>query len=161
MSFWRKLLSWGTIFSVIKWLGSRLSHPNIVLFMGVSFRELDYYIITEYVPRGSLFDILYRHKVPLEWKILHNMALDTCRGMNYLHSQVPPIIHRDLKSPNLLVGNNWDIKICDFDILFLLNKFMYPFTVTTSKVFRRWENDDKAWNRTMGCSRSTSSFSMN
>jgi serine/threonine protein kinase len=44
------------------------------------------------------------------------MVLDAAKGMNYLHSSDPPVIHRDLKSPNLLVDKHWTIKICDFNL---------------------------------------------
>lgn len=44
------------------------------------------------------------------------MALDVARGMNYLHCRKPPIIHRDLKSSNLLVDKNWTVKVGDFGL---------------------------------------------
>jgi serine/threonine protein kinase len=44
------------------------------------------------------------------------MAEDCALGMAYLHSLVPPILHRDLKSLNLLVNENWRIKIGDFGL---------------------------------------------
>ncbi|KAL1318545.1 hypothetical protein HN51_070862 [Arachis hypogaea] len=44
------------------------------------------------------------------------MALDTARGMNYLHNCTPVIVHRDLKSPNHLVDKNWVVKVCDFGL---------------------------------------------
>jgi len=44
------------------------------------------------------------------------MALDAAKGMLYLHSCSPPIIHRDLKSPNLLVDKHWRVKVCDFNL---------------------------------------------
>ncbi|KAI3728130.1 hypothetical protein L6452_16760 [Arctium lappa] len=42
------------------------------------------------------------------------MALDVAKGMNYLHTSNPIIVHRDLKTPNLLVDKNWVVKVCDF-----------------------------------------------
>jgi serine/threonine protein kinase len=44
------------------------------------------------------------------------MALDAAKGMLYLHSCTPPIVHRDLKSPNLLVDKHWRVKVCDFNL---------------------------------------------
>ncbi|KAJ6388711.1 hypothetical protein OIU77_027133 [Salix suchowensis] len=44
------------------------------------------------------------------------MALDVARGMNYLHHRNPPILHRDLKSSNLLVDKNWTVKVGDFGL---------------------------------------------
>ncbi|CAI7814595.1 unnamed protein product [Closterium sp. NIES-53] len=44
------------------------------------------------------------------------MALDVAKGMNYLHCCNPPIVHRDLKSQNLLVDKNWVVKVCDFGL---------------------------------------------
>ena len=41
-----------------------------------------------------------------------SMALDAAKGMNYLHTSDPPVIHRDLKSPNLLVDKHWRVKVC-------------------------------------------------
>ncbi|KAJ0667744.1 putative protein kinase TKL-CTR1-DRK-2 family [Helianthus annuus] len=43
-----------------------------------------------------------------------HMALDVAKGMNYLHTSNPMIVHRDLKTPNLLVDRNWVVKVCDF-----------------------------------------------
>jgi serine/threonine protein kinase len=44
------------------------------------------------------------------------MALDVVKGMNYLHRCSPPVVHRDLKSPNLLVDKNWTVKVADFGL---------------------------------------------
>ncbi len=42
-------------------------------------------------------------------------AIDAARGMHYLHSREPPIVHRDLKSPNLLVDKSWNVKVRTFE----------------------------------------------
>ena len=96
----------------------RLRHPNIVQFIGACTQPPDLCIITQYVPRGSLFKLLHRSNAgsQLDHKRKLRMALDVARGMNYLHSCKPPIIHRDLKSPNLLVEMDLTIKVCDFGL---------------------------------------------
>ncbi|XP_066400231.1 serine/threonine-protein kinase EDR1-like isoform X3 [Miscanthus floridulus] len=88
----------------------RLRHPNIVLFMGAVTRPPNLSIVSEYLPRGSLYKILHRPNCLIDEKQRIKMALDVAKGMNCLHTSVPTIVHRDLKSPNLLVDNNWNVK---------------------------------------------------
>ncbi|XP_039067157.1 uncharacterized protein LOC120213084 isoform X1 [Hibiscus syriacus] len=97
-------------------LMKRLRHPNVLLFMGVVVSSERLCILTEFLPRGSLFDILQKNTTKLGWRRRVNMALDIARGMNYLHNCNPPIIHRDLKSSNLLVDKNWTVKVGDFGL---------------------------------------------
>ncbi|KAI9084753.1 hypothetical protein K1719_033159 [Acacia pycnantha] len=94
----------------------RLRHPNVVLFMGAVTRPPNLSIITEFLPRGSLYRILHRPNGQIDEKRRIKMALDVARGMNCLHTSTPTIVHRDLKSPNLLVDNNWNVKVCDFGL---------------------------------------------
>ncbi|KAJ4916086.1 Protein kinase superfamily protein [Raphanus sativus] len=94
----------------------RLRHPNIVLFMGAVTRPPNLSIVTEFLPRGSLYRLLHRPNNQLDERKRLRMALDAARGMNYLHSCNPVIVHRDLKSPNLLVDKNWVVKVCDFGL---------------------------------------------
>uniref|UniRef100_M0ZTM4 non-specific serine/threonine protein kinase n=1 Tax=Solanum tuberosum TaxID=4113 RepID=M0ZTM4_SOLTU len=94
----------------------RLRHPNVLLFMGAVSSQEKLAIITEYMPRGSLFKVLHRNNPPLDLKRRLRMALDVARGMCYLHRRNPPIVHRDLKSSNLLVDKSWTVKVGDFGL---------------------------------------------
>ncbi|KAL2963684.1 hypothetical protein AAZX31_17G215500 [Glycine max] len=94
----------------------RLRHPNVVLFMGAITRSPHFSILTEFLPRGSLYRLLHRPNLRLDEKKRLRMALDVAKGMNYLHTSHPPIVHRDLKSPNLLVDRHWAVKVCDFGL---------------------------------------------
>ncbi|OMO86600.1 hypothetical protein COLO4_21056 [Corchorus olitorius] len=94
----------------------RLRHPNVVLFMGAVTRSPHFSILTEFLPRGSLYKLLHRPTLQLDEKRRMRMALDVAKGMNYLHTSHPTIVHRDLKSPNLLVDKNWVVKVCDFGL---------------------------------------------
>lgn len=91
-----------------------LRHPNIVLFMGVCVDPPELCIITEFMSRGSLYDVLHNDKLQLPFPLLRNMIVDVLKGLQFIHSA--GIIHRDLKSPNLLVDKNWTIKIADFGL---------------------------------------------
>lgn len=94
----------------------RLRHPNVVLFMGAVTRPPHLSIVTEFLPRGSLYRLIHRPNIHIDEKRRIRMALDVAKGMNCLHSSIPTIVHRDLKSPNLLVDKNWAVKVCDFGL---------------------------------------------
>lgn len=95
-----------------------LCHPNIVLFMEAGFYRGSICIISEYCARGSLRDVLKRANVKqLSWPTKLRLALGICHGIQYLHNANPPMIHRDLKSPNVLVDDSWHAKIADFGTL--------------------------------------------
>ncbi|CAI9755710.1 unnamed protein product [Fraxinus pennsylvanica] len=92
----------------------RLRHPNVVLFMGAVTIPPNLSILTEFLPRGSLYKLLHRPNIQIDEKKRLRMALDVAKGMNYLHTSQPIIVHCDLKTPNLLVDKNWVVKVGDF-----------------------------------------------
>ncbi len=89
----------------------RLRHPTLTLFMGVSLEHPHLCIVTECCSKGSLFDIIHDEHAALTWHKCLGIALDVARGMTYLHAHNPPILHRDLKSLNILVDENWRGKV--------------------------------------------------
>mmetsp|Transcript_10610 Transcript_10610/g.13351 ORF Transcript_10610/g.13351 Transcript_10610/m.13351 type:complete len:400 (-) Transcript_10610:162-1361(-) len=94
---------------------SRLHHPNIVLFLGGSLEPTNMFLLMEYCHRGNLFNFIQRPSgaEKLGPQLVHKFTTDIARGMKYLHSRAG-IIQRDLKSSNLLVDQNYNIKIGDF-----------------------------------------------
>jgi len=98
-----------------------LRHPNILQFLGACTSMPNVCIVMEYMPFGSLYRILHDDSTKdasdrLSNELVKRMMLDAARGMNYLHKSHPIIIHRDLKSHNLLVDENWKVKVCDFGL---------------------------------------------
>ncbi|XP_071442787.1 mitogen-activated protein kinase kinase kinase 13 isoform X2 [Hetaerina americana] len=89
----------------------KLNHPNIVQFKGVCTQAPCYCIIMEYCPYGPLYNLLKDGQAIPPHRMV-NWSKQIASGMNYLHSH--KIIHRDLKSPNVLIGNGEIIKISDF-----------------------------------------------
>ena len=88
----------------------KVRHTNLVNFVGVSIKQSTekkigkVLILTEYCFGDNLFTLLHeKQSLKLSYKQCYKMALDIAKGMNYLHTNEPPILHRDLKSLNLLL----------------------------------------------------------
>ncbi|XP_026557149.1 mitogen-activated protein kinase kinase kinase 13 [Pseudonaja textilis] len=89
----------------------KLKHPNIIAFKGVCTQAPCYCIIMEYCAHGQLYEVL-RAGRKITPRLLVDWSTGIASGMNYLH--LHKIIHRDLKSPNVLVTHNDTVKISDF-----------------------------------------------
>ncbi|KAL6076589.1 Constitutive triple response 4 [Balamuthia mandrillaris] len=98
---------------------SKLRHPNVVQFLGACLQPPNICIVTEFLEKGNLAEVLKRDKdgsEPLSWHKKIKMARQAAQGMNYLHQSKPKIVHRDLKSLNLLVDENLTVKVADFGL---------------------------------------------
>ena len=93
-----------------------LRHPNILQYLGISQTGREVCICMEYMSNGSLYRMLHQPDSSFSRRRIKSICLDTVRGMNYLHKQSPPIVHRDLKSHNLLIDSHWRVKVCDFGL---------------------------------------------
>ncbi|KAH9306675.1 hypothetical protein KI387_011079, partial [Taxus chinensis] len=92
----------------------KLRHPNIVQFLGVVVQNQNIIILTEYLSKGSLYNML-KKKHPLDLQIALQFCLDIARGMNYLHEHKPkPIVHKYLSTRNLFLNGARHLKIGDF-----------------------------------------------
>ncbi|CXH94527.1 tyrosine kinase-like protein, putative [Plasmodium berghei] len=98
-------------FSELKIL-SILRHPNVSLFLG-GIRDPQA-IALEYIPYGSIFDILHKKKTKIKILDIIKMCKDITSFMSFLHNK--GILHCDLKSPNILLSESGEIKICDFGL---------------------------------------------
>ncbi|XP_069674893.1 cyclin-G-associated kinase isoform X3 [Periplaneta americana] len=97
-------------------------HPNIIQYLSVAFIDKsksghgcgEYLLVTELCTGGSLVDVLTNRSTPLPVDVICRIFWQTCRAVQHMHSQQPPVIHRDLKIENLLLGTDGTIKLCDF-----------------------------------------------
>mmetsp|Transcript_12146 Transcript_12146/g.15907 ORF Transcript_12146/g.15907 Transcript_12146/m.15907 type:complete len:350 (+) Transcript_12146:107-1156(+) len=95
---------------------SALQHPNIVEFIGACMEPPDLFFVME-LCNASLFDLLHNQRAQFCLKDKIAMAIDIAKAMQYLHNRDPCIIHRDLKSMNLLMSNSGVLKLCDFGLV--------------------------------------------
>ncbi|EER97120.1 serine/threonine-protein kinase STY17 [Sorghum bicolor] len=92
----------------------KVRHKNVVQFIGASTKPPNLCIITEFMSSGSVYDYLHKHKGVFKLPALVGVAMDVSKGMNYLHQN--NIIHRDLKTANLLMDENGTVKVADFGV---------------------------------------------
>ena len=123
---------------------SRLRHPNILRLVGAVIEPGRLSIVTEYCERGSIFSLLHNHRrsmraregsdgsgsaspsgggsgrissddqLPPATRL--SFAHDTAAGMTKLHTYIPMVLHRDLKTANLLVAADWSVRVADFGL---------------------------------------------
>ncbi|KAK7309390.1 hypothetical protein RJT34_06077 [Clitoria ternatea] len=92
----------------------KIRHKNVVQFIGACTRPPNLCIVTEFMSRGSLYDFLHKQRGVFKLPSLLKVAIDVSKGMNYLHQN--NIIHRDLKTANLLMDENEVVKVADFGV---------------------------------------------
>ncbi|KAK1370528.1 putative leucine-rich repeat receptor-like protein kinase [Heracleum sosnowskyi] len=97
---------------------SRVHHKNVVSLVGFCFDQGEQMLIYEYIPNGTLKDSLSgKSGIRLDWMRRLRIALGAARGVQYLHDLAnPPIIHRDIKSNNILLDERLNAKVADFGL---------------------------------------------
>lgn len=97
---------------------SRVHHKNLVDLVGFCFQQGERMLVYEYVPKGTLRESLAgKSGIHLDWMRRLKIALDSARGLAYLHELAnPPSIHRDIKSANILLDENLNAKVADFGL---------------------------------------------
>ncbi|CAH2076587.1 unnamed protein product [Thlaspi arvense] len=101
-------------FSQEVYIMRKVRHKNVVQFIGACTRSPNLCIVTEFMTRGSIYDFLHKQKGVFKLQSLLKVALDVSKGMNYLHQN--NIIHRDLKTANLLMDEHEVVKVADFGV---------------------------------------------
>ncbi|KAL0335342.1 UNVERIFIED_CONTAM: putative leucine-rich repeat receptor-like protein kinase [Sesamum radiatum] len=101
---------------------SRIHHKNVVSLVGFCYDLGEQMLVYEYISNGTLRDCLSgKSGFWLDWNKRLKVALDAARGLSYLHElSDPPIIHRDVKSTNILLDTNLNAKVADFGLSKLL-----------------------------------------
>lgn len=97
---------------------SRVHHKNVVSLVGFCFDQDEQMLVYEYIANGTLKDSLSgKSGIRLDWARRLRIALGAAKGLQYLHDLAnPPIIHRDIKSNNILLDERLNAKVSDFGL---------------------------------------------
>ncbi|XP_078174559.1 LEAF RUST 10 DISEASE-RESISTANCE LOCUS RECEPTOR-LIKE PROTEIN KINASE-like 1.3 isoform X2 [Carex rostrata] len=99
---------------------SHLHHPNLVILYGCTARTSDELLLVyEFVPNGTVADHLHGPRSSeniLTWPIRLSIAIETADALAYLHAIEPQIIHRDIKTNNILLDDGFHVKVADFGL---------------------------------------------
>lgn len=97
---------------------SAVRHVNVVkLYCSITSEDSNL-LVYEYLPNGSLWDRLHTcHKIHMSWEVRYAIAVGAAKGLEYLHHSCDrPVIHRDVKSSNILLDEEWKPRIADFGL---------------------------------------------
>ncbi|XP_077219825.1 LEAF RUST 10 DISEASE-RESISTANCE LOCUS RECEPTOR-LIKE PROTEIN KINASE-like 1.2 isoform X3 [Tasmannia lanceolata] len=108
---------------------SSLRHQNLVSLYGCTSRHSrELLLVYEFVPNGTVADHLHgalAQTGPVTWPTRMSIAIETAGALAYLHAIEHPIIHRDVKTNNILLDNNFHVKVADFGL-----SRLFPVDVT-------------------------------
>ncbi|KAL8524585.1 hypothetical protein ACS0TY_014258 [Phlomoides rotata] len=99
-----------------------IRHKNIVRLLGCCDNGKTRLFLFDYISNGSLAGLLHEKKMFLDWNSRYNIIMGAAQGLAYLHHDcIPPIVHRDIKSNNILVGPTFEAFLADFGLAKLVS----------------------------------------
>ncbi|KAK9285515.1 hypothetical protein L1049_024709 [Liquidambar formosana] len=108
---------------------SRLRHRNLVQLIGWCHDRGEFLLVYEFMPNGSLDSHLFRKKICLTWAVRYKIALGLASALLYLHEEWEQcVVHRDIKSSNIMLDSNFNVKLGDFGLARLMDHELGPQT---------------------------------
>eukprot|EP00123_Amoebidium_parasiticum_P018153 comp24120_c10_seq1/m.43726 comp24120_c10_seq1/g.43726 ORF comp24120_c10_seq1/g.43726 comp24120_c10_seq1/m.43726 type:complete len:457 (-) comp24120_c10_seq1:466-1836(-) len=108
-------------------------HPNVLPVLGIVDTQpdegagpvpMDIMLVTQHVPRGSLYGLIGAGQLPADERVQVHMALDIVRAMAYLHALSPPVLYWHLQSPSIMVDQRLNLMLCMGDCGFSFNSML-------------------------------------
>jgi protein brassinosteroid insensitive 1 len=112
----------------------KIKHRNLVPLLGYCKVGEERLLVYEYMKYGSLEDVLHDPKkagIKLNWSVRRKIAIGAARGLAFLHNCIPHIIHRDMKSSNVLLDENLEARVSDFGMARLMSAMDTHLSVST------------------------------
>ncbi|KAF5184640.1 Serine/threonine-protein kinase-like protein [Thalictrum thalictroides] len=95
---------------------SKIKSPGLVNLVGFTTDSIDRLLVVEFMSNGTLYDVLHSSSRPPSWARRIRLSLQTAKTIDILHSSSPPVIHRDIKSANVLIDRNFNARLGDFGL---------------------------------------------
>lgn len=115
---------------------AKIRHKNIVKVLGFCHSEDSIFLIYEFQPNGSLGDLISREDFRLEWSVRMKIAIGVAQGLAYLHKDyVPHLLHRNVKSRNILLDEDFEPKLTDFALDRIVGEAAFQSTITSESPF--------------------------
>ncbi|KAJ7982266.1 Serine/threonine protein kinase [Quillaja saponaria] len=95
---------------------SNIQSPTLVNLVGFTNDSKDRLLVVEFMSNGTLYDVIHSSTRPPNWGRRIRLALQTAKAIDTLHSSNPPVIHRDIKSANVLIDRNYNARLGDFGL---------------------------------------------
>lgn len=95
---------------------SKIQSPGLVNLVGFTNDSKQRLLVVEFMSNGTIYDVLHSNSRTPNWGRRIRLALQTAKAIDTLHSSVPPVIHRDIKSANVLIDRNFNARLGDFGL---------------------------------------------
>ncbi|XP_043693731.1 serine/threonine-protein kinase-like protein At3g51990 [Telopea speciosissima] len=95
---------------------SKIHSPRLVNLLGFTNDSRDRLLVVEFMSNGTLYEVLHNSPRPPNWGRRIRLALQTAKAIDTLHSSIPPVIHRDIKSANVLIDRDSNARLGDFGL---------------------------------------------
>lgn len=119
-----------------------IRHPNVLFFLGACLKQDNMFFLTEYMEHGDLFSLIANKDDNAAWeKCGRDIALQIALGLNHLHSN--KIIHRDMKSLNVLIGRGYVAKIADVGLAKTKTQTATALTTADRRMTLLWASPEQ------------------
>nr|POE55150.1 l-type lectin-domain containing receptor kinase ix.1 [Quercus suber] len=101
---------------------SQLRHRNLLQLIGCCHDGVEFLLVYEFIPNGSLDSQLFGTRSPLSWLVRYKISLGLASSLLYLHEEWEQCVgHRDIKSSNVMLDSNFNVKLGDFGLARLMD----------------------------------------